>query len=128
MKIKSLLFLAAMLAAGCRNSGNEALHASADDGCFGLSAPIQNITGRDISPLNGSWKAFIDLYETGYYDYRRNPMPDDQTFFADLSFGAMCINSAGWQQKLARFVSEKIFEPADWQWNRMIAGRSQGIR
>ena len=87
MKIKSLLFLAAMLAAGCRNSGNEALPASADDGCFGLSAPIQNITGRDISPLNGSWKAFIDLYETGYYDYRRNPMPDDQTFFADLSFG-----------------------------------------
>ena len=59
-----------------------------NDGCFGLSPQIQNIQARKLVSLDGSWKAFIDQYETGYYDYRRNPMPDSQTFFADRSFHA----------------------------------------
>ncbi len=58
------------------------------DGCFGLAPQIQNICARQTLSLNGDWKAFIDQYETGYYDYRRNPMPDGNTFFADLSFHA----------------------------------------
>ena len=57
-----------------------------NDGCFGLSPQIQNIASRAKTSLNGDWKSFIDQYETGYYDYRRNPMPDSQTFFADRSF------------------------------------------
>lgn len=58
------------------------------DGCFGLSPQIQNIDARSRVSLDGNWKAFIDQYETGYYDYRRNPMPDQSTFFADRSFNA----------------------------------------
>lgn len=71
--------------AGC---GKEAPVAeiSADDGCFGLSAPIQNVPARSLTSLDGKWKAFIDQYETGYYDYRRKPMADESTFFADLKF------------------------------------------
>lgn len=61
---------------------------SGDDGCFGLYPQIQNISSREKVSLDGDWKAFIDQYETGYYDYRRNPMPDSQTFFADRSFFA----------------------------------------
>ncbi len=56
------------------------------DGCFGLYPQIQNIGGRQTTSLDGSWKMFVDQYETGYYDYRRNPMPDGSTFFADRSF------------------------------------------
>ncbi len=79
-----LLALTALLLSGCR--GVSVQETEADDGCFGLHPLIQNIPDRQKLSLDGSWKAFIDLYETGYYDYRRNPMRDDQTFFADRSF------------------------------------------
>ncbi len=34
---------------------------------------IQNIYGRNILSLNGRWNYIIDPYETGFYDYRRQP-------------------------------------------------------
>ena len=37
---------------------------------------IQNIEGRKIVSLNGSWHIIIDPYETGYYDYRSKPDPN----------------------------------------------------
>ena len=37
---------------------------------------ITNIEGRHTTNLNGQWQIIIDLYETGYYDYRYQPSKD----------------------------------------------------
>jgi hypothetical protein len=37
---------------------------------------ITNIEGRHTTNLNGHWQIIIDLYETGYYDYRYQPSKD----------------------------------------------------
>jgi len=37
------------------------------------SAPLQNIYGRQHLSLNGRWNYIVDPYETGYYNYRREP-------------------------------------------------------
>src|SRR3989475_465661 len=42
---------------------------------------IANISGRQTTSLDGNWKAIIDPYETGYYDYRYEPSPNG--FFRD---------------------------------------------
>ena len=36
-------------------------------------ALIANIEGRQTTSLDGNWKAIIDPYESGYYDYRYQP-------------------------------------------------------
>lgn len=36
-------------------------------------APLQNIYGRQYLSLNGRWNYIVDPYETGYYNYRREP-------------------------------------------------------
>ena len=54
-----------------------ALHA----GNEGLEPLIQNVYGRDIRLLNGSWHYLLDQLEVGYYDYRRQPT--DNGFFKD---------------------------------------------
>ena len=38
-----------------------------------VSAPLQNIYGRQHLSLNGRWNYIVDPYETGYYNYRREP-------------------------------------------------------
>ena len=38
-----------------------------------VASTIQNIYGRNFLSLNGRWNYIIDPYETGYYDYRRQP-------------------------------------------------------
>ena len=44
----------------------------------GQSFPlIQNVQGRNITTLNGTWHYIIDPYETGYYDYRYMPYDAD---------------------------------------------------
>lgn len=37
------------------------------------ATPLQNIHGRQHQSLNGRWNFIIDPYETGYYNYRREP-------------------------------------------------------
>jgi len=40
----------------------------------GAPAPLlQNILGRQHQSLNGRWNYIVDPYETGYYNYRREP-------------------------------------------------------
>ena len=40
----------------------------------GAPAPLlQNILGREHQSLNGRWNYIVDPYETGYYNYRREP-------------------------------------------------------
>lgn len=53
---------------------------------YGLFPQITNVQGRNIICLDGQWKAIVDQYENGYYNYRMKPMPDKSTFFADRSF------------------------------------------
>lgn len=86
----------------------------APDGSFGLSPQIQNIGSRVKTSLDGNWKAFIDQYETGYYDYRRNPMPDHQTFFADESFNADRTKLVEYDFDFAR----ELKVPGDWNTQR----------
>ncbi len=85
--MKRLIFTGLLLGflaiGGCKST--RPVEAVRDD-CFGLSDLIQNVRGRQITSLDGQWKAFVDLYETGYYDYRRKPMNERASFFADASF------------------------------------------
>lgn len=37
---------------------------------------LTNVHARTHTSLNGSWKAIIDPFETGYYDYRYQPLAD----------------------------------------------------
>lgn len=75
-----------------------------------VAAQIINIQGRDITSLDGDWKAFADIYETGYYDYRRTPIKESESFFADKSFFAD-------QTKLVEYdfnTAPTLRVPGDW--------------
>ena len=37
---------------------------------------LTNIDNRVTISLNGPWHVIIDPYETGYYDYRLQPLDD----------------------------------------------------
>jgi len=37
---------------------------------------IGNVQGRTVVSLDGKWRAIIDPYDNGYYDYRYQPSPD----------------------------------------------------
>jgi len=49
---------------------------------------ITNISSRCLSSLDGEWHYIVDIYETGYRDYRRNPLPVEKTFFCDRGYYA----------------------------------------
>src|SRR5690349_2099797 len=40
------------------------------------NALISNTDGRKTVSLDGEWRAIVDPYETGYYDYRYQPSND----------------------------------------------------
>ncbi|MGQ1947012.1 glycoside hydrolase family 2 protein [Geofilum sp. OHC36d9] len=42
----------------------------------GLAPLIQNTDGRRIQMLDGHWKYMVDMYENGYYNYRKLPRID----------------------------------------------------
>lgn len=86
MKNAKLIFAALLLAAGFSGQAQTVDLTAGDDGCFGLAPQIQNVPGRQTQCLDGDWKAFVDQYETGYYDYRRKAYPENKTFFADRKF------------------------------------------
>ena len=47
---------------------------------------IVNVAGRETVSLDGLWKTIVDPYENGYYDYRRKPLKDNMSYFADDDF------------------------------------------
>lgn len=47
---------------------------------------IVNVAAREGVSLDGVWKSIVDPYENGYYDYRRKPLKDDASYFADEDF------------------------------------------
>lgn len=47
---------------------------------------IINIQGRETISLDGLWKTIVDPFENGYYNYRRKPLKDADSYFADKDF------------------------------------------
>ena len=75
---------------------------------------IHNIAGRNAQSLDGTWKAIVDPYENGYYNYRMQPMAPGSTFFADLHFFAD-------QTRLIEYdfdVAGNLQVPGDWNTQR----------
>lgn len=69
---------------------------------------IINVEGRETVSLDGLWNRIVDPYETGYYDYRRNPI--ERNYFADEHFYDN-------PERLVEYdfpYSEKIRVPGDW--------------
>ncbi|MBR1868964.1 MAG: beta-glucuronidase [Bacteroidales bacterium] len=81
---KNILLLAALLClplASCRQAAPAAAPAPECN-------LIGNVQARPGQILDGDWNHIVDIYETGYYDYRRNPVDWSYTFFQDKSFFA----------------------------------------
>ena len=75
MKPLYLLMFAALGAAMPAVAGEEA------------PAPqIVNVDDREGFSLDGLWRSIVDPYENGYYDYRRKPLSDKASYFADDDF------------------------------------------
>ena len=105
---------ALLLALSCQPHNAEVDLTKGDDSCFGLYPQIQNIQSRQTLCLDGDWKAFVDQYETGYYDYRRKPMKDEQSFFADRKFSDD-------RTKLVEYdfdMASSLHVPGDWNTQR----------
>lgn len=47
---------------------------------------IVNVDDREGFSLDGVWRSIVDPYENGYYDYRRKPLSDKASYFADEDF------------------------------------------
>ena len=82
--------------------------------CATAAPAIHNIAGRNAQSLDGTWKAIVDPYENGYYNYRMQPMAPGSTFFADLHFFAD-------QTRLIEYdfdVAGNLQVPGDWNTQR----------
>lgn len=86
LKYTLMAAVSVLAVVSCSNGASDEAAQLPDNGCFGLYPQIQNISSRKAVSLDGQWKAFIDQYETGYYNYRRKPMDDASTFFADRKY------------------------------------------
>ena len=64
-------------------SGGNTMSSPAEDTACNL---ITNIPSRNLTSLDGDWNYIVDIYETGYRDYRRKPLPVDRTFFRDRGY------------------------------------------
>jgi len=53
---------------------------------FGLHPQIMNVRGRKATCLDGEWKAIVDQFANGYWNYRMKPRRDRESFFADQAF------------------------------------------
>ena len=114
MRKPVILAGALLLALSCQPHNAEVDLTNGDDSCFGLYPQIQNIQSRRTLCLDGEWKSFVDQYETGYYDYRRKPMKDEKTFFADRKFSDD-------RTKLVEYdfdTAASLHVPGDWNTRR----------
>ena len=83
---------------------------------------IVNVAGRECTSLDGQWKTIVDQYETGYYDYRRNPMNERSSFFADASFDRDRTRLVEYEFDAAR----ELAVPGDWNTQREDLYRYEG--
>ena len=75
---------------------------------------ITDIRGRDAVCLDGEWTHIVDVYKTGYQDYRAKPLPESQSFFADRSYYADPTRLIEYDFGAAK----KISVPGDWNTQR----------
>lgn len=89
----------------CKTAGSDAV-----DSDNGLYPQITNVAARNAVALDGEWNYIVDIYETGYMDYRRNPIPTENSFFRDRGFYSH-------QTELIEYdfdASPTICVPGDW--------------
>lgn len=75
---------------------------------------IINVQGRETFSLDGLWKTIVDPYENGYYSYRRTPLSDAASYFADDDFNAD-------RTKLYEYnfnTDRTLLVPGDWNTQR----------
>ena len=73
---------------------------------------IQNASARQGVSLNGPWRAIVDPYESGYYDYRYKPQ-------ADGGFGANKKPQS--KSELIEYdfdTADRLQVPGDWNTQR----------
>lgn len=72
---------------------------------------IINVDGRRTTSLDGLWRAIVDPYETGYYDYRRKPLADG--FGSDRD-----MPEKSTLQEYNFATDRTLFVPGDWNTQR----------
>ncbi len=77
---KNLMFLPALALLGAWTSAVAGEEAPAPQ--------IVNVAAREGVSLDGVWRTIVDPYENGYYDYRRKPLKEGASYFADADFDA----------------------------------------
>ena len=81
---KTLYILLAVIAASFSCTGGKTVSSSKAEGTE--CSLIANIGSRSITSLDGEWNYIVDVYETGYRDYRRKPLTVEKTFFCDKGY------------------------------------------
>nr|WP_319401379.1 glycoside hydrolase family 2 TIM barrel-domain containing protein [uncultured Carboxylicivirga sp.] len=75
---------------------------------------FQNIPNRKSTTLNGKWHYIVDIYETGYYDYRYQPRdlqknPGNDAYFLDVT-----PNDRSGLHEYNFETSPTMYVPGDW--------------
>ncbi len=84
MKKSIILFLAISALSSCAQKPQQ----EPIDINPGTYPQIGHVTGRTGICLDGQWNALVDIYETGYYSYRRTPIQVENSWFKDRSYYA----------------------------------------
>lgn len=80
----------------------------------GPCAQIMNVGARQTWSLDGQWKSIVDIYETGYYDYRRKPIAFENSMFMDDGY----YNDKTRLKEYDFNVSRELRVPGDWNSQR----------
>lgn len=79
---------------------------------------LTNVANRKVVSLNGAWHAIVDPYETGYYDYRRQPYDRQPTPSTSAYYSN---HHAVDRQELVEYdfdASPTLSVPGDWNSQR----------
>src|SRR5580692_11664715 len=58
-----------------------ALFVAASAGRVQLAPLIQNVDAYSTTSLDGQWQAIVDPYDVGFFDYRAQPLKNNNAFF-----------------------------------------------
>jgi beta-glucuronidase len=72
---------------------------------------IINVSGRNITSLDGKWKTIVDPYETGYYDYHRKPIANNYGLDKDITDKSVL-------QEYNFSTDKSLAVPGDWNTQR----------
>lgn len=75
---------------------------------------FQNIDNRNTTTLNGKWHYIVDVYETGYYDYRYQPRDQQKNPGNDAIFLNVKPNDRSGLHEYDFDASPTLYVPGDW--------------